>query len=286
MFRFTLAIALFFVMSMAVQAEDKDQTTEKSSVINVTNNNGRYGPHRDGYGWGGHGWGRGHSSTAAEGYMRGQGARAAGYAQYLRALGAYQKMHQEALRKHYENEDFRIKKYWETKREYEAEQRRRYDEKYGIKAEHARLDKVIEKAELEARKAAMREAGLLPEKQNQAFIYNGKDYGTYAKFIASDEYLRFLAAVKWKRAMDDAKARLDAEKQQEALRFLAERAAMSPLQRMQAEDRAKAIRQLRFVLGNTWVDYWIEGQSADREHLDALRGPLPEPLKSWEHPPE
>ena len=281
MYKITLSIAILLFAS-SVFAEDAKEATK------VTNNGWQGRAYANyGHGWGGWGgWNRGgwggwgnHSSTAAEGFMRGQGARAAGYGQWLRALGVYENQHQEALHKHYENEDFRIKKYWEVKKFYEDTQlQRRISEaernsqirKSKIAAEEERLNDLEALAALEARKEALRNAGLLPAKQKQSFVVNGKDYGSYLDFKKTDDYIRFMAAVRWKAAIDEAKEKMEAEKQEEALRFLAKRAMLTPGEEMKATEMSRARRQLVFTMGEAWVKQYIDGEPRFWEHLETL----------------
>lgn len=285
MYRMTLAIAILFAAS-TVQAQEP-----KKAEPNVTSTTSHvYWRGNHGWGWGGWhggwgGWGQ-HSSTAAEGFMRGQGARAAGYGQWLRALGVYENQHQEALRKHYENEEFRIKKYWETKKFYDQTQHQRRMEEaernaqirqFKIAAEETRLKDLESAAALEVRKDALRAAGVLPAKQPQSFVYNGKRYGTYAEFKKTDDYIRLRAAARWKVAMDNAKAKLDAEKQAEALRFLAERSMLTPVQEMQATERSRARRQLSLSMGEAWVKKYIDGEPHFWQNLEVLKN-APAPL--------
>jgi len=121
----------------------------------------------------GYGYGYGHSSTAAEGYLRGYGAAWSGYGNYLQSRGAYEIYHEQARQQYIQN--------WQSY----VETRRRLQDEYKAR-----------KAAEYAAQRAKREAYLAKKKKSplsSKIGWNGRFYGSIEELRLDPDYQRFLA---------------------------------------------------------------------------------------------
>ena len=197
-----------------------------------------------------------HSSTAAEGYLRGRGAAAIGAGQYLESLGRYQNLNQEARRRAYDNWVNGVRTRWDIKDEYKARFRRDHPT-YPERRMH-QLDMIEARALVEKREEEMRAKGLLHPKPESAFGYNGVRYKSYAEFKTTPAYKQMIADRDAKAKKREAEKVAEKARYDAATKFLAERSRMDPITRMMMDERNARHRRLKKIMGEEW---WNEHMS-------------------------
>lgn len=200
-----------------------------------------------------------HSSTAAEGYLRGRGAVLTGGANYLEALGNYQNLHQQARRRAQDNWSHGIRTRWSIKDESQA-RRRASRPNYIVRRTHT-LDMIEARALLTQREDEMRTRGLLPPKPVPGFTHKGVRYKSYAEFKTTPAYQVFLAECDVRFAKRDAEKAAEKARYDSAVRFLARRARMNPISRVFHDEKVARDRRVRSIMGKEWWDKHMSNSS-------------------------
>lgn len=187
-----------------------------------------------------------HSSTAAEGYLRGRGAVLTGGANYLEALGNYQNLHQQARRRAQDNWSHGIRTRWSIKDE--AQSRRRANHPNYIVRRTYQLDMIEARALLTQREDEMRVKGLLPPKPVPGFTYKGVRYKSYAEFKTTSAFQEMIAERDARFARRDAEKAAEKARYDSAVRFMAKRARMNPINRVFHDEKVARDRRVRRIM--------------------------------------
>ena len=218
-----LLIGMLCVFTTSLQAADAPEPPKPDpSKWGWTDGEGRYH----------------HASTIAEGFFSGLGDLYRGAGFLLLSKGRYIVDFERTRRLYIDNVKHYIKSNWEIKDEYRK--RFRNDHPDYVTRENHRLDMAVRRHELEQRKEKLRKAGvLLPEKKS-SIGWNGQSYASYAAFKKSEGYKHFQDAAKERQRALQAKRNLQAQKERDAIKFLAQWDRMDYLQR----ERYKAKRDI------------------------------------------
>lgn len=196
-----------------------------------------------------------HSSTAAEGYLRGRGAALTGGANYLDALGNYQNLHQQARRRAQNNWAHGIRTRWAIGDESKARRKRpSYTERRMLT-----LDRIEARALLTKREDEMRAKGLLPPKKEPALAINGVRYKNYAEYKASPAYQHMIVERDARVLLSDIEKAREKIRYDAAGRFMAKRSRMDPINRVFHDERVARNRRVRSIMGHEWWDKYMGG---------------------------
>ena len=204
------------------------------------------------------------SSTAQEGFLRGQGAAATGQGFYLNGLGNYQVQYQQAYRAWLENEAYRIR----TRRQLDAEkdlirsQKPTFFERQmaSLDAREKRILLEVRKQELDRLEEKLRKEGKLPKRK--PYVYNGVQYESYSAFKKSPAYA--VKKAESDRKWEEHKKRREAEeaaKQKridEAAEWLRDWNSKSSGERMILSERRKRNQRLRKIMGEEYYQKYLK----------------------------
>ena len=195
------------------------------------------------------------SSTAAEGYLRGRGAALTGGANYLEALGNYQNLHQQARSRSMSNLTTGIRTRWSIIDERKSRYRRNhpsYSERRMLT-----LDRIEARALVEKREDEMRASGLLPPKPIPGFTYRGLTYLSYAEFKKNIAYQHMIVERDARQLISDIEKLREKIRYDSAVRLLAKRARMDPINRVFHDQRIARNRRVRSIMGREWWNKYM-----------------------------
>lgn len=186
------------------------------------------------------------SATVEESILRGAGAFTYDQGRYLQSLGAYQNLHQDALKKAHQNwaEGVHIrnvlKDEWQARHHVDA-----------VDKANLRLDNVERMASLKRREDDMRARGLLPKVQPQ-ITWNGHSFNNWDEFKASPAYVGMIAERDERLQAEEAKAQQKREAYDQAIYRLRYAGKMTP------EEKAEMLRMpsMREIMGEKWWKDW------------------------------
>jgi hypothetical protein len=213
-------------------------------------------------------WGWPHSSTAQESWLRGWGAAAQGFGQWMDSLGRYENMHESARQKYLQNEAERIRTRWAIQDEAKERRKAKYPDYYTrelerLDREEKRLEITARQHALEKKKQEMVDNGELPSPPK--YTYDGVEYENYAEFKKSDAYKHRQQELAARRVLAEMKYKLEKleeeKRQQEAAEWLRDWYSKSSGQRMIESERRKRERNLRKIMGEEWWQkYYGDGK--------------------------
>ena len=242
-------VLCFAIMAKAQQVNTIPPDPPPNQVIEVDGNaktvivkpqtpRHKYGYARHGNpDWGGRGYDHrgdyGHASTSAEGYLSGLGRLCRGQARFLEGLGRYQNLHQEARTKAIENWSFKVETWQYLKGRYRE---RKYGEDYLDKETH-RLNQAERRYDLNQRKQALIQKGVLPASKAQSITIRGYKYKVYKD---------------WKKTADHVLHRLEV-----AEKNLIRKESLNPQEQDALVDiraKRKMVKEFISIKGNVIVD--------------------------------
>lgn len=194
-----------------------------------------------------------YSSTVAEGYLRGRGAALTGRANYLEALGNYQNIHQQARSRSMSNWAIGIRTRWSIIDERKARRKR---PSY-IERRMLTLDRIEARALLTKREDGMRAKGLLPPKPEPGFTYRGLRYLSYAEFKKNIAYQHMIVERDARQLIRDIEKLREKIRYDAAVRLLAKRSRMDPINRVFNDQRVARNRRVRSIMGHEWWDKYM-----------------------------
>lgn len=127
-----------------------------------------------------------HSSTAAEGYLRGRADLRRSTGRYLEGLGRYQNDHQDARTKAIDNWDHSVRTKWALQ---DSNRERRFGYSYLDRYEN-KLNQAERRFQLRQREKDLIAKGVLPPKPTgQWIVIRGKKYNTVAEWRGTRDYV-------------------------------------------------------------------------------------------------
>lgn len=145
-----------------------------------------------------------------------------GLGSYLESRGVYENLHQQAYRQAIDNWTHGVRSEWSLKDDWKMRNRRDF-----IALENLRLDNYERWAELESRKAALRDRGVLSPRLATKIVINGVAFGSYAEYRASPVYVQMLIAGQNRERLREAELRIQEQRHQDAVRAAVEWDRMS-----------------------------------------------------------
>lgn len=191
-----------------------------------------------------------HSSTAAEGHLRGRGAALTGGANYLDALGNYQNFHQQARSRSMKNWAIGIRTRWSIIDERKVRYRR--DHPSYSERRMLTLDRIEVRALVKKREDGMRASGLLHPKREPALAINGVRYKNYAEFKTTPAYQHMIVERDARHLIRDIEKLRDKIRYDSAVRLLTKRARIDPINRVFHDERVARNRRVRSIMGREW----------------------------------
>lgn len=191
------------------------------------------------------------ADTAQSARLRGFGQLLHGEDDRLRALGTYQIRRQQAYDQYLDNTNKRIRYRWQIQDD--AKARRRANTPNALDRLEAKLDMAERRHSLRMREDALIKRGLLPPRRvSKGFHYKGMTYDSYADFKLSDAYAQMIRDRDIRLAKAEAEKAAKQAKYDAAVRFLARRRRMNPIDRVLMDERAERYRTVRRIMGETW----------------------------------
>jgi hypothetical protein len=187
------------------------------------------------------------SATVEESVLRGAGAYTYDQGRYLQSLGAYQNLHQDALKKSYENwaEDVR------TRNALKDEWHARHHGVDAVTKGHQRLDNLERMVSLKQREQELKDRGLLPKVQPQ-MAWHGQTFRNWNEFKSSSAYGDFIAERDYRMQQDELKA------QEKKAAYDAAVERLKYAGKMRPEEKAEMLRTptMREIMGEKWWKDW------------------------------
>jgi hypothetical protein len=187
------------------------------------------------------------SATVEESILRGAGAYTYDQGRYLESLGVYQNLHQDALKKSYENWAAAVHTRNQLKDEW-------HDRHHGVDAVtkgHQRLDNIERMAALKQREDAFKDKGLLPKVEPQ-IAWNGQSFRTWNDFKASPAYVAMIAERDERVRQDELKAREKKEAYDRAVDRMRYAGKLTPAEKAEMLN----VPTMREIMGEKWWQDW------------------------------
>jgi len=182
-------------------------------------------------------WRNVHSSTAREGALRGAASLRASQGYFLRNLGRYNILNQEAHSLAIENHLKRVHTWWQLRDENRARWHR--DNPTWLEKESHRLDMAEQAHALKIRRQKLIEQGVLPKPPEKSFTYNYKTYKSYEDFKKTNDWVKMSFGAILRQEERKLELEKSSTKISESLEFQAWYNSLSYAQKKQYSGRLK-----------------------------------------------
>lgn len=196
------------------------------------------------------------ADTAQSAGFKGLGQRLRGEASRIQALGDFHTKRQQAYNQYLDNTNKKIRYRWALKDDAKA---RRNAQPNVLDRMESRMNMAERRYALKQREDDLIKRGILPpRKVSNGFYYKGERYNSYAQFKLSPAHDQMIAEREIRFAKARAVKAAEQARYDAAVRFLAKRRRMDPINRVFMDQRNARNRTVRRVMGEAWWNKYMK----------------------------